>query len=157
MDSLFFWVLWAHAQLLTLLGVCLGCHYSQYVGLRLPQIRCRELDPHWATGAVQDRAPGGPCLPHPLHLPQLPLRASHTTVTRSNCLTYRRIYLPPSRPDDLIPPGLFKGTYGSHGLELVMLSFHGGRALGTKVTVSEILGTGNGEIGRDRRGLCSAP
>lgn len=54
----------------------------------------------------------------------------------SNCLTYRRIYLPPSRPDDLIKPGLFKGTYGSHGLEIVMLSFHGSRARGTKITVS---------------------
>lgn len=53
----------------------------------------------------------------------------------SNCLTYRRIYLPPSRPDDLIRPGLFKGTYGSHGLEIVMLSFHGKRARGTKITV----------------------
>lgn len=54
----------------------------------------------------------------------------------SNCLTYRRIYLPPSRPDDLIQPGLFKGTYGSHGLEVVMLSFHGRLARGTKITVS---------------------
>lgn len=54
----------------------------------------------------------------------------------SNCLTYRRIYLPPSHPDDLIKPGLFKGTYGSHGLEIVMLSFHGSRARGTKITVS---------------------
>jgi F-box protein 31 len=51
-------------------------------------------------------------------------------------LTYRRIYLPPSHPDDLIKPGLFKGTYGSHGLEIVMLSFHGWRARGTKITVS---------------------
>lgn len=54
----------------------------------------------------------------------------------SNCLTYRRIYLPPSSPDDLIKPGLFKGTYGSHGLEIVMLSFHGKKAKGTKITVS---------------------
>lgn len=60
----------------------------------------------------------------------------------SNCLTYRRIYLPPSRPDDLIKPGLFKGTYGSHGLEIVMLSFHGSRARGTKITVSPTTGTG---------------
>lgn len=57
----------------------------------------------------------------------------------SNCLTYRRIYLPPSHPDDLIKPGLFKGTYGSHGLEIVMLSFHGSRARGTKITVSYII------------------
>ena len=67
------------------------------------------------------RCPFPPLLPHPLSC--------------SNCLTYRRIYLPPSRPDDLIRPGLFKGTYGSHGLEIVMLSFHGKHARGTKITV----------------------
>lgn len=57
-------------------------------------------------------------------------------LLHSNCLTYRRIYLPPSSPEDLIQPGLFKGTYGSHGLEIVMLSFHGRKAKGTKITVS---------------------
>lgn len=57
-------------------------------------------------------------------------------LLHSNCLTYRRIYLPPSSPEDLIQPGLFKGTYGSHGLEIVMLSFHGKKAKGTKITVS---------------------
>lgn len=51
-----------------------------------------------------------------------------------NCLTYRRIYHPPSRPDDLVKPGFFKGTYGSHGLEIVMLSFHGMTAKATKIT-----------------------
>lgn len=68
------------------------------------------------------------------------LRASAVLSCRplphSNCLTYRRIYLPPSHPDDLIRPGLFKGTYGSHGLEIVMLSFHGKHARATKITVS---------------------
>lgn len=54
----------------------------------------------------------------------------------SNCLTYRRIYLPPQLPSDLLQPGLFKGTYGSHGLEIVMLSFHGTAARATKLTVS---------------------
>ncbi|XP_041125298.1 F-box only protein 31-like isoform X2 [Polyodon spathula] len=54
--------------------------------------------------------------------------------TSHNCLTYRRIYLPPYLPGDLLRPGLFKGTYGSHGLEIVMLSFHGRRAKGTKLT-----------------------
>lgn len=54
----------------------------------------------------------------------------------SNCLTYRRIYLPPAKPSDLLQPGLFKGTYGSHGLEIVMLSFHGMSARATKLTVS---------------------
>ncbi len=54
----------------------------------------------------------------------------------SNCLTYRRIYLPPCLPSDLLQPGLFKGTYGSHGLEIIMLSFHGSKAKVTKLTVS---------------------
>lgn len=72
-------------------------------------------------------------------LPSLPLELlSSRPFPHSNCLTYRRIYLPPSRPDDLIRPGLFKGTYGSHGLEIVMLSFHGRRARGTKITVSPV-------------------
>lgn len=71
------------------------------------------------------------CLP----VPPPELLSSHLSP-HSNCLTYRRIYLPPSHPDDLIRPGLFKGTYGSHGLEIVMLSFHGKRARGTKITVS---------------------
>lgn len=53
----------------------------------------------------------------------------------SNCLTYRRIYLPPVMPSDLLKPGLFKGTYGSHGLEIVMLSFHENSARATKLTV----------------------
>jgi len=56
----------------------------------------------------------------------------------SNFLTYRRIYLPPTMPSDLLPPGLFKGTYGSHGLEIVMFSFHGTSARATKLTVSLI-------------------
>lgn len=55
----------------------------------------------------------------------------------SNCLTYRRIYLPPTMPSDLLQPGLFKGTYGSHGLEIVMLSFHETSARATKLTVSQ--------------------
>lgn len=63
----------------------------------------------------------------------------------SNCLTYRRIYLPPATPSDLLQPGLFKGTYGSHGLEIVMLSFHEKSARATKLTVS-FGGGGGGEI-----------
>ncbi|KAM4614181.1 F-box only protein 31 isoform 2-T2 [Discoglossus pictus] len=51
-----------------------------------------------------------------------------------NSLTYRRIYHPPSEPGDLLNTGFFKGTYGSHGLEIVMLSFHGTVAKGTKIT-----------------------
>ncbi|CAK6433951.1 unnamed protein product [Pipistrellus nathusii] len=51
-----------------------------------------------------------------------------------NCLTYHRIYLPPSHPDDFIRPGLFKGTYNVNGIEIVMLSFHGKYARATKIT-----------------------
>ncbi|KAK1337572.1 hypothetical protein QTO34_002205 [Cnephaeus nilssonii] len=51
----------------------------------------------------------------------------------SDCLTYRRIYLPPSHPDDLIRPGLFKGTYDAYRLKIAMLSFHGKYARATKI------------------------
>uniref|UniRef100_A0A9L0S2S6 F-box only protein 31 n=1 Tax=Equus caballus TaxID=9796 RepID=A0A9L0S2S6_HORSE len=68
------------------------------------------------------------------HMQELILMKFIYTSQYDNCLTYRRIYLPPSHPDDLIRPGLFKGTYGSHGLEIVMLSFHGKHARGTKIT-----------------------
>ncbi|XP_054583066.1 F-box only protein 31-like [Eptesicus fuscus] len=51
-----------------------------------------------------------------------------------NCLTYHRIYLPPSHPDDLIRPGLFKGNYDAHGIEIVMFSFRGKYARATKIT-----------------------
>ncbi|XP_036191401.1 F-box only protein 31-like [Myotis myotis] len=44
---------------------------------------------------------------------------------RYACLTYRRLYLPPRRPDDLIRPGLFYVKYNAFGPTTVMLSFHG--------------------------------
>ncbi|XP_066493688.1 F-box only protein 31 isoform X2 [Tiliqua scincoides] len=68
------------------------------------------------------------------HMQELILMKFIYTSQYDNCLTYRRIYLPPQSSDDLIEPGLFKGTYGSHGLEIVMLSFHGRKARGTKIT-----------------------
>ncbi|XP_059507802.1 F-box only protein 31 isoform X3 [Stegostoma tigrinum] len=68
------------------------------------------------------------------HMQELILMKFIYTSQYDNCLTYRRIYLPPSAPEDLIPPGLFKGTYGSHGLEIVMLSFHGTHIKVTKIT-----------------------
>lgn len=96
-------------------------HWPDHAGLPCP------ADPPWQRRAVRGRCPAA-------------LRASAVLSCRplphSNCLTYRRIYLPPSHPDDLIRPGLFKGTYGSHGLEIVMLSFHGKHARATKITVS---------------------
>uniref|UniRef100_H3AMN1 F-box protein 31 n=1 Tax=Latimeria chalumnae TaxID=7897 RepID=H3AMN1_LATCH len=68
------------------------------------------------------------------HMQELILMKFIYTSQYDNCLTYRRIYLPLCAPDDLIKPGLFKGTYGSHGLEIIMLSFHGMRAKATKLT-----------------------
>ncbi|XP_051547709.1 F-box only protein 31-like isoform X2 [Myxocyprinus asiaticus] len=68
------------------------------------------------------------------HMQELILMKFIYTSQYDNCLTYRRIYLPPCLPSDLIQPGLFKGTYGSHGLEIIMLSFHGSKAKATKLT-----------------------
>lgn len=68
------------------------------------------------------------------HMQELILMKFIYTSQYDNCLTYRRIYLPPAKPSDLLQPGLFKGTYGSHGLEIVMLSFHGTSARATKLT-----------------------
>ncbi|KAM4722044.1 F-box only protein 31 [Rhinophrynus dorsalis] len=68
------------------------------------------------------------------HMQELILMKFIYICQYDNCLTYRRIYHPPSRPDDLMNPGFFKGTYGSHGLEIVMLSFHGTMAKATKIT-----------------------
>ncbi|XP_070687136.1 F-box only protein 31 isoform X2 [Pempheris klunzingeri] len=68
------------------------------------------------------------------HMQELILMKFIYTSQYDNCLTYRRIYLPPATPTDLLQPGLFKGTYGSHGLEIVMLSFHETSARATKLT-----------------------
>ncbi|XP_053741088.1 F-box only protein 31 isoform X1 [Synchiropus splendidus] len=68
------------------------------------------------------------------HMQELILMKFIYTSQYDNCLTYRRIYLPPEMPSALMQPGLFKGTYGSHGLEIVMLSFHGSFARATKLT-----------------------
>ncbi|XP_036203069.1 F-box only protein 31-like [Myotis myotis] len=51
-----------------------------------------------------------------------------------DCLTFRRLYLPPSHPDDLIRPGLFQANCNAYGLSIAMLSFHGKYARVTKVT-----------------------
>nr|XP_057931490.1 F-box only protein 31 isoform X2 [Doryrhamphus excisus] len=68
------------------------------------------------------------------HMQELILMKFIYTSQYDNCLTYRRIYLPPAMPSDLTQPGLFKGTYGSHGLEIIMLSFHRNSARATKLT-----------------------
>uniref|UniRef100_G1PXQ8 F-box domain-containing protein n=1 Tax=Myotis lucifugus TaxID=59463 RepID=G1PXQ8_MYOLU len=48
-------------------------------------------------------------------------------------LTYRRLYLPPSHPGDLISPGLFQGKSDGFGPMIAMLSFHGKYARVTKI------------------------
>ncbi|XP_036176857.1 F-box only protein 31-like [Myotis myotis] len=52
---------------------------------------------------------------------------------RYDCLTYRRLYLPPRHPDDLIRPGLFYVKYNAFGPTTVMLSFHGKYARVTRL------------------------
>ncbi|XP_043837650.1 F-box only protein 31 isoform X2 [Dromiciops gliroides] len=104
--------------------------------------KCNQTDHHRMSGGRQEefrtwlREEWGRTLEDIFHehMQELILMKFIYTSQYDNCLTYRRIYLPPRRPDDLIKPGLFKGTYGSHGLEIVMLSFHGKCAKGTKIT-----------------------
>uniref|UniRef100_A0A8C9EAQ2 F-box only protein 31 n=1 Tax=Phocoena sinus TaxID=42100 RepID=A0A8C9EAQ2_PHOSS len=104
--------------------------------------KCNQTDHHRMSGGRQEefrtwlREEWGRTLEDIFHehMQELILMKFIYTSQYDNCLTYRRIYLPPSHPDDLIRPGLFKGTYGSHGLEIVMLSFHGKHARGTKIT-----------------------
>ncbi|NXT69519.1 FBX31 protein, partial [Chaetops frenatus] len=104
--------------------------------------KCNQTDHHRMSGGRQEefrtwlREEWGRTLEDIFHehMQELILMKFIYTSQYDNCLTYRRIYLPPSSPDDLIQPGLFKGTYGTHGLEIVMLSFHGKKAKGTKIT-----------------------
>ncbi|XP_068006915.1 F-box only protein 31 isoform X2 [Melanerpes formicivorus] len=104
--------------------------------------KCNQTDHHRMSGGRQEefrtwlREEWGRTLEDIFHehMQELILMKFIYTSQYDNCLTYRRIYLPPSSPNDLIKPGLFKGTYGSHGLEIVMLSFHGKKAKGTKIT-----------------------
>ncbi|XP_053904690.1 F-box only protein 31 isoform X1 [Malaclemys terrapin pileata] len=104
--------------------------------------KCNQTDHHRMSGGRQEefrtwlREEWGRTLEDIFHehMQELILMKFIYTSQYDNCLTYRRIYLPPSSPDDLLNPGLFKGTYGSHGLEIVMLSFHGKKAKGTKIT-----------------------
>ncbi|XP_074824977.1 F-box only protein 31 isoform X1 [Natator depressus] len=104
--------------------------------------KCNQTDHHRMSGGRQEefrtwlREEWGRTLEDIFHehMQELILMKFIYTSQYDNCLTYRRIYLPPSSADDLLKPGLFKGTYGSHGLEIVMLSFHGKKAKGTKIT-----------------------
>ncbi|XP_078236538.1 F-box only protein 31 isoform X2 [Pogona vitticeps] len=104
--------------------------------------KCNQTDHHRMSGGRQEefrtwlREEWGRTLEDIFHehMQELILMKFIYTSQYDNCLTYRRIYLPPQSSEDLIKPGLFKGTYGSHGLEIVMLSFHGKKAKGTKIT-----------------------
>ncbi|XP_078524573.1 F-box only protein 31 isoform X2 [Lissotriton helveticus] len=104
--------------------------------------KCNQTDYHRMSGGRQEefrtwlREEWGRTLEDIFHehMQELILMKFIYTSQYDNCLTYRRIYHPPSSPEDILKPGLFKGTYGSHGLEIVMLSFHGTSAKGTKLT-----------------------
>ncbi|KAJ1084091.1 hypothetical protein NDU88_004245 [Pleurodeles waltl] len=104
--------------------------------------KCNQTDYHRMSGGRQEefrtwlREEWGRTLEDIFHehMQELILMKFIYTSQYDNCLTYRRIYHPQSSPDDILKPGLFKGTYGSHGLEIVMLSFHGTSAKGTKLT-----------------------
>ncbi|KAM9302271.1 F-box only protein 31 [Gastrophryne carolinensis] len=104
--------------------------------------KCLQTDYHRMTGGRQEefrtwlRDDLGRTLDDIFHehMQELILMKFIYICQYDNCLTYRRIYHPPSQPEDLVKPGFFKGTYGSHGLEIVMLSFHGPSAKVTKIT-----------------------
>ncbi|XP_029463900.1 LOW QUALITY PROTEIN: F-box only protein 31 [Rhinatrema bivittatum] len=104
--------------------------------------KCNQTDYHRMSGGRQEefrtwlREEWGRTLEDIFHehMQELILMKFIYTSQYDNCLTYRRIYHPPCSSEDLLQSGLFKGTYGSHGLEIVMLSFHGTSAKGTKLT-----------------------
>ncbi|XP_033075134.1 F-box only protein 31 isoform X4 [Trachypithecus francoisi] len=127
--------------------------------------KCNQTDHHRMSGGRQEefrtwlREEWGRTLEDIFHehMQELILMKFIYTSQYDNCLTYRRIYLPPSSPDDLIKPGLFKGTYGSHGLEIVMLSFHGRRARGTKITGDPNIPAGQQTVEIDLRHRIQLP
>ncbi|XP_022367368.1 F-box only protein 31 isoform X3 [Enhydra lutris kenyoni] len=127
--------------------------------------KCNQTDHHRMSGGRQEefrtwlREEWGRTLEDIFHehMQELILMKFIYTSQYDNCLTYRRIYLPPSHPDDLIRPGLFKGTYGSHGLEIVMLSFHGKRARGTKITGDPNIPAGQQTVEIDLRHRIQLP
>ncbi|XP_033119610.1 F-box only protein 31-like [Anneissia japonica] len=48
---------------------------------------------------------------------------------------FRRLHIPTGKEaNQPVQPGLYKGTYGGHGIELVMVSYHGNNLHGVKVT-----------------------
>ncbi|EPQ18896.1 F-box only protein 31 [Myotis brandtii] len=72
------------------------------------------------------------------HRTDLPMRGwcLHTMLREAwgrVLVTYRRLYLPPRHPDDLIRPGLFQVEYEGLIVKIAMLSFHGKYARVTKI------------------------
>lgn len=62
-----------------------------------------------------------------------------TTLYYRLSYEYRRLNWPTCKRKYPIEPGLFKGEYGAHGLELIMLSYEEDRprAKATKITVKK--------------------
>ncbi|EPQ11911.1 F-box only protein 31 [Myotis brandtii] len=57
-----------------------------------------------------------------------------------HCLTYSRLYRPPSHPDDLISPGLFQVNYNGRDVKIVTLSFKGKCARVTEIRGRSLYG-----------------
>ena len=51
---------------------------------------------------------------------------------------YKRLDIDTTRGGP-VRPGLFKGTYGGHGIEIVSVKYEGNKLHGTKITVSMAL------------------
>ena len=52
-----------------------------------------------------------------------------------NC-AFQKLHLPGPLDNVPIQPGLFKGTYGGHGIEIISLKYEEDKLRGYKVTVS---------------------
>lgn len=59
----------------------------------------------------------------------------------SNDTTFTRFNLAKAEENVILQPGLFKGNYGSHGIELINFTYNANKTVlqGRKVTVSSFL------------------
>ena len=48
----------------------------------------------------------------------------HFHIIDRKQIKYRQIAIPPLRRNVPIQPGLFKGNYGGHGIELIMVTYN---------------------------------
>jgi len=62
-----------------------------------------------------------------------------------NSYNFRRLHLPLVHPKAIIQPGVFKGTYGDHGLELILLNYYND---GYDVKATKLLGDPNVPAGK---------